>query len=249
MSSLNIVILGPAGSGKTYLTWKFGDWIKNNTSNSVSFINFDPGVEWLPYKPNFDIKKFFSVQELMKRKHLGPNGALIECMNLMIKNKNKIKNEIYKLKTDFRIIDLPGQLEIFIFHPVVEILKIFERTTVGLFLIPSELLTPSGIAVSELLSLATKLRIEIPTVNIISKGDKIKNKKIIEKLFLKPEILRKNIEKLKIGVEKDLVFAIADIVEKISKSSRIIQVSAKKEKNIDILYGLVHEMLCSCGEI
>jgi len=53
---LNVIFLGPAGSGKTTLTARFGKWLKDKMGYKVNFVNPDPGCEYLPYEPDFDIK-------------------------------------------------------------------------------------------------------------------------------------------------------------------------------------------------
>jgi GTPase SAR1 family protein len=247
--ALNIIVLGLAGSGKSSLCGAFSRWIRRNTPNSVSLINLDPGAEHLPYEADFDVRKFYTTQEVMRKQKLGPNGAVIRCMEYMLRDKLKIKKGVSQLDTDFRIVDLPGQMEVFIFHDAVDVLSVFDPPTVGIFLIPAELLNPRGIAVAQLISLATRLRVDFPAINLISKGDKVKNLARIEKMLLTPEDLSEAISKQKIGVEKDLTIGACELVSKISRASRILVTSSKTGRGLDELYGTVHEMLCACGEM
>jgi hypothetical protein len=94
----------------------------------------DPGVESLPYKPDFDIRQFFTVESIMKEERLGPNGALVRALERMVEIKGEIKEKVEGIKADFRLVDLPGQLEPFIFHSGEEILKVFDiNRCLGIF--------------------------------------------------------------------------------------------------------------------
>ena len=77
---MDILFLGPAGSGKTSLVKSFSEWIKSTQDKSVSCINLDPGVDFLPYKADFDIRKFFTIESIMKEEKLGLNGALVRVI-------------------------------------------------------------------------------------------------------------------------------------------------------------------------
>jgi len=60
---MDVLFLGPAGSGKTSLISSFSNWIRNTQEKSVSCINLDPGVDCLPYEADFDIRNFFTIKQ------------------------------------------------------------------------------------------------------------------------------------------------------------------------------------------
>jgi GTPase SAR1 family protein len=246
---MDVIFLGPAGSGKTSLVKAFYEWLKKN-EKSVACINLDPGVESLPYKPDFDIRQFFTIESIMKEERLGPNGALVRALERMVEIKDEIKKNIEGIKADFRLVDLPGQLEPFIFHSGEEILKAFDiNRCLGIFLIPAEMFNPVGIAIAELLSLIVRLKLEIPTVNVLAKVDLAKNVEEVEKLLKSPRKLRKSLEGVKGGMEKDLAIAASKLVEKIVKEQRIIKTSAKTQEGMKELYEVCYEAFCACGDL
>ncbi|MEM1561081.1 MAG: ATP/GTP-binding protein, partial [Ignisphaera sp.] len=69
-----IFILGPAGSGKSYLTYSFTNWLIEHGMD-IAIVNLDPAVTWLPYTPDVDIRDYITVEEVMRKYNLGPNGA------------------------------------------------------------------------------------------------------------------------------------------------------------------------------
>lgn len=111
---MNIVSLGTAGSGKTSLCNAYGTWLKKERKEKVDFVNLDPGaVEYLPYSPDFDIRKYFTIPQIMKKEKLGPNGAILRANELIMEKSDKIIREINSSKSDIILIDTPGQLEPF----------------------------------------------------------------------------------------------------------------------------------------
>jgi GTPase SAR1 family protein len=246
---MDIIFLGTAGSGKTSLVKAFSDWLREK-GEKVACINLDPGVEELPYNASFDIRKFFTIESIMKEEKLGPNGALLRSIEKMIEMKEKIREEIEKIKDDYRLIDLPGQIEPFIFHGGEEIIKIFNlKRCIGLFLIPAEMFNPLGIAIAELLSLIVRLKLEIPTINVLSKIDLSKNVSEIEEFLKNPEILRKVLENIRGGIEKDLAISITKVIEKIIREQRIVKTSAKTLEGLQDLYDICYEIFCTCGDL
>ncbi|MEM2846784.1 MAG: ATP/GTP-binding protein, partial [Nitrososphaerota archaeon] len=41
---MNVVIIGPAGCGKTSLTASFGRWLELELGEKPAYVNLDPGV-------------------------------------------------------------------------------------------------------------------------------------------------------------------------------------------------------------
>ena len=106
---MNVMVLGPAGCGKSLLTEKFGAYLEKE-GYSVRYINLDPACLSVSYRCSFDIRERVTVEKIMKEEKLGPNGAMIRAMEKL----GNIEIPIYD--EDFVLIDTPGQLEIFSFH-------------------------------------------------------------------------------------------------------------------------------------
>jgi hypothetical protein len=70
----------------------------------------DPGNDVLPFSSSIDISKLITVQDVMENYNLGPNGALIFCMEFLEKNLDWLFVEIEKFKDNYFLFDLPGQV-------------------------------------------------------------------------------------------------------------------------------------------
>jgi hypothetical protein len=66
-------------------------------------INLDPGVLYLPYTPQIDIRKTINYKELMTSYGLGPNGAIMTSLNLYAARFNEVLTEVENNKNDFRL--------------------------------------------------------------------------------------------------------------------------------------------------
>jgi len=244
--------MGPAGSGKTALTSALGKWIEEFQGLSVSYINLDPGAEFIPYKPCFDIRKIFTIRDIMIKDNLGPNGAMIKASELMAQIAPKIVSELRSLNTDVLLVDTPGQSEIFIFRPsgpkIISHMKNL-APTVGLYLVDSTL-SPfaSEAVISILMGLVDQLRLDIPVLPVMSKADLIKEKSSYSLTLELNKVKDLAQTELK-GVISEFIAELVDVFIDYLPPIRIVRVSSKTMEGMEDLYSLIHETFCTCGDL
>ncbi|MFX1293468.1 MAG: ATP/GTP-binding protein [Promethearchaeota archaeon] len=251
---MNIIFLGTAGSGKTSLCNAYGTWLKKERKEKVSFVNLDPGaVEYLPYSPDFNIQKFFTIPGIMKNEKLGPNGAIIRANELILERANIIIQEINRLNSEFILIDTPGQLETFIFKDAGRLLQQLQKKspTVAIFLIDAKLTyCASNLIVGLLLAIAVQIQLGINMIYILHKADLIPDDLKLIKMIQNPQYLRERIISEHRGAFTDLALIAHDVVAKLAASIRIITTSAiEPVSGIDQLHDLLHESFCACGDL
>lgn len=83
MRPLNLIVLGTPGSGKSALSAIFGKWIDHNTDRSVACVNLDPGCDFDPFKPDFDIRNYFTIAHITRNGNLGLNWAMVRASELL----------------------------------------------------------------------------------------------------------------------------------------------------------------------
>ena len=91
------VIIGPPGSGKTTYCNAIAGYLRS-INRPCMIINLDPANEKLPYKPDVDINDLVTLENVMSHYSLGPNGALIYCMEYLEKNVDWLLDEISKVQ-------------------------------------------------------------------------------------------------------------------------------------------------------
>lgn len=109
-----IFFVGMAGSGKTSLIYRLSKKLSYSEKNHF-IINLDPASLVTPYSSNIDIRDTINYRKVMEEYGLGPNGAIITCLNLFVTRFHQIKTllEIRKSSVNYIMIDTPGQIEIF----------------------------------------------------------------------------------------------------------------------------------------
>lgn len=170
-----IFISGTAGAGKSLLTSKIHEYY---TKNGVfaSILNLDPGVESLPYTPEIDVRDYVDIISVMRKYDLGPNGALVMANDLIASKIDEIRTDVDRVNPDYLIIDTPGQIELFAYRAsgpfVIENISSDEKA--GIFLFDGALITsPLNFVSISLLATSIRLRIKLPTINILTKTDVI----------------------------------------------------------------------------
>ncbi len=169
----NVFFVGTAGSGKSTLVGAYREWMDDAGVDSI-IVNMDPGAETLPYEPDVDLREWIALDEVMAEYSLGPNGAQIVAADLMAVNIHKMMEVVSSYKTDYVLIDTPGQLELFAFRESSEItVRAFGRQDSMLVYLsdPSLCRTPNGFISAMTLGALVQFRLQLPMLNLLSKCD------------------------------------------------------------------------------
>jgi len=173
-----IFVTGTAGSGKSMLTSKILEYYQTN-GVFASVLNLDPGVESLPYRPDVDVRDYVDIVQIMKQYDLGPNGSMIMANDLIASKIDDIQNEIHGVNPDYLIVDTPGQIELFAYRAsgpfFIQNIDAGEKTNIFLY-DGTMIASPSNFISISLLATSIKLRLGLPTINVMTKADLIPDK-------------------------------------------------------------------------
>ena len=173
-----IFVTGTAGSGKSMLTSKILEYYQKN-GVFASVLNLDPGVESLPYSPDVDVRDYVDIVQIMKQYDLGPNGSMIMANDLIASKIDDIQNEIHGVNPDYLIVDTPGQIELFAYRAsgpfFIQNIDAGEKTNIFLY-DGTMIVSPSNFISISLLATSIKLRLGLPTINVMTKTDLIPDK-------------------------------------------------------------------------
>jgi GTPase SAR1 family protein len=237
-----LYFIGTAGSGKSTLTGSFKQWTELRSVDSIT-VNLDPGSENLPYKPDVDIRDWISLEEIMETHELGPNGAQIACADMVAINTPDIKESIDSFKTDYVLVDTPGQLELFVFREsgkyIIEFLKP-ERSIIAYLIDHALAKTASGFVSQILLSLSTNFRLNKSQINILSKADILtdKEKKQVLEWSKDPDMLYNAIEKEDPSVYREMSENILQMIKNFENQT-ILTPTGKDFFGIEDLYTII----------
>jgi len=145
----------------------------------ASALNLDPGVESLPYRPDVDVRDYVDIVQIMKQYDLGPNGSMIMANDLIATKIDDIQNEIHGVNPDYLIVDTPGQIELFAYRAsgpfFIQNIDACEKTNIFLY-DGTMIVSPSNFISISLLATSIKLRLGLPTINVMTKTDLIPDK-------------------------------------------------------------------------
>jgi GTPase SAR1 family protein len=121
------IVCGSPGSGKS--TYCYGKYqLFTGLNRPISIVNLDPANESIPYPCAIDVSSLVSLHDAMNEFGLGPNGAMLYCMEYLEQNYDWLEERLKELGKDaYVVFDLPGQVELSTNHESLK--KIVEKLT------------------------------------------------------------------------------------------------------------------------
>ncbi|KAL3917809.1 MAG: hypothetical protein SGILL_004536 [Bacillariaceae sp.] len=187
--------MGPAGSGKSTYSQAMqhhADTLGGSRKRTIHVANLDPAAEDFGYQLAFDIRDLISVEEVMEELSLGPNGALVYCMEYLLNNMDWLQEELDAFgDDDYLILDCPGQLELYTHIPlmrnVIDRMRMwgYANSMVAVFLLDATFVADTSKFLSgSLLSLSAMIALELPHVNVLTKCDLLTEEEVEQTLNL-----------------------------------------------------------------
>ena len=236
-----IYFVGTAGSGKSTMVQAYKEWLDHNGIDSI-IINLDPGADMLPYNADIDIREWIDLADVMEEYALGPNGAQIVSADLMAVNMKELLAALDTFKTQFVLVDTPGQLELFAFRSSSQVITEAlgkHRSMVAFLMDPLLCRSPNGFVSSMMLSSLVQFRLRLPMMNILSKMDVLKEDEMsrITSWFDDPEILYDDLVANSDDPQNIVGTELVRALENIGVFGDIRPVSAYESLGMEEIYG------------
>lgn len=171
-------VIGPPGSGKSTYCNGLQQFLPQ-VGRKVCLINLDPANDTLPYKCDVDVMELITLDDVMDKFGLGPNGGLMYCIEYLVENLDWLLKKLKPFKDRYMIFDCPGQVELYTHHAgmrtiVQHFTRVLDYRLCAVHLVDSHHCNDAAKFVSvALVSLAGMIRLELPHVNVLSKMDLI----------------------------------------------------------------------------
>lgn len=247
MSEQNIYVyfVGTAGSGKSTMTGAFNQWLKLKGLDSV-IINLDPGAEALGYSADVDIREWINLADVMKEHDLGPNGAQIACADMLAFKAEELADLLEGYRTNYFLIDTPGQLELFSFRKasnrLVETLG-GAKAVIAFTIDPVVSKTPEGFISQLMLRATVQFRFSVPVVSVLTKADLLTMEELetVQKWATCPEALNAALWEggARPGASVNLEFLKA--LESVGAFSELVTSSSEELAGFEDLYNLIQQ--------
>jgi len=229
-------IIGTAGSGKSLLTSAFMERMREERQK-VAALNLDPGVSALPYAPEIDIRDYITIDSVMEKYELGPNGALIMAADLIASETGRLSEEIEDLNPDLLIVDTPGQMELFAFRAsgpyIVHALSDEPKAIVYLFdsVFSSN---PLNYVSNMFLSAAVYTRFLLPQIHVLSKCDLLPEAdlELVLEWSEDSEALETAIDERLEGTKRLLGQRMTEVIHQLDLNFPMVPVSAKTNEGL-----------------
>ncbi len=244
---LVLFIIGTAGSGKSKLTAAFGEWLQMARQN-VSLVNLDPGALTLPYSPDVDIRNYVSVEDLMQKYTLGPNGALVMAADLIADEIERVSRDVEELRSDIVLVDSSGQMELFAFRASGPyIANELTKEPKGLVYLFDAVFSvnPQNYVSNMFLATAVHNRFVIPQIHVLSKCDLLPEEEIkrIVDWSASQTALEDSIDQKLEGTKRLLSRSMARAIQQLGLKFPLIPVSAKTNEGIINLNTAIERVL------
>jgi GTPase SAR1 family protein len=174
------LVIGPAGCGKSTFCHLIQEHC-DATKRTVHIVNLDPAAEHFSYRPTLDIRDLVSVDDVMEELDLGPNGALVYCLEYLLETAEWLEEELDGYgPDDYLLFDCPGQIELYTHLPVFRqlvngVLRKFDYSVCCVNIIDSQFIADASKFLSaSLVSLSAMMSLELPHINVLSKVDILK---------------------------------------------------------------------------
>ncbi|KAK3936088.1 GPN-loop GTPase [Diplogelasinospora grovesii] len=184
MSKYGVMVMGPAGAGKSTFCASLITHLQLNR-RSAFYVNLDPAAESFEHTPDLDIRELISLEDVMEEMHLGPNGGLIYCFEFLMENLDFLTEGLDSLTEEYLIIfDMPGQIELYTHIPILPTLMKFLsqpgaldiRMCAAYLLEATFVVDRAKFFAGTLSAMSAMIMLEVPHINVLSKMDLVKDR-------------------------------------------------------------------------
>ncbi len=249
-----VMMIGPAGSGKSTLTGAYARRLESELGARVFKVNLDPAAEYIPYTPDYDVRRVVDARRVALEYDLGPNGALVKSMGILAERLDEPVRAIEDSGADYVIVDTPGQMEVFLFRDVsVRLARALEPVSerlCSLFILDATAIKePPDYAFQLLLAVAASLRLDLEVAPVLNKADLMPaSLQATGDLRSGYPWLSKSLKAHR-SLYAEMLHELTRRTLFYAKRVRIPTVSALKGEGLDDLHRLVLEMQCACGDL
>lgn len=250
-----LLIMGPAGSGKTSLIKTLATYIQSeHVSSPVLTCNLDPGTED-HYEWTLDIRSRFTLRDIIEQENLGPNGAMVRGYERLVQQFDAFFSSLEPLEDpSWLLIDTPGQVEPLLFsasgNALMEKMHDSFPDVTGIFLMPGDMINdPAHYAFLLMVYAGLSLKVPVEIIQVISKADLIDDD--VLPCLQDAKALQERLLSQKMGEFTEFGMHATEMMERLIPALHLVflQVNAEPATGLDDLFDIINELKCGCGDL
>ena len=158
-------------------------------------------------------------------------------------------------KSEFLLVDTPGQLELFAFrelgNKIISMIREDVSSDVAVFLIDAtQIRKPSDVVMGILLALAIRFHLNINVVSVLNKVDLAGSQvmRMFEEFFSNTSNFSKFVAQ-DFGVFGEMSSQLVNVLKAFVPPTRVVAISALKNRGMEDLFSIIHDAICTCGDM
>ena len=174
--------------------------------------------------------------------------------DLLALQANKIRDAIEGFRTNYVLMDTPGQIELFVFRPSGKYLVDYlnpEKSVLAFLMDPFISKTPSGFTSARLLASSVQLRLGLPTANLLTKSDLLQDEEL-ERLLAwnqDPDLLQSAFDTEEATLFREMNVDLYRVLGSLSTASTLYPTSAINLSGLEDLYTHVQQVVAGGEDI
>lgn len=171
-----VICIGMAGSGKTTFMQRLNAHL-HAQKKPPYIINLDPAVKNVPFDRNIDIRDSVDYKEVMKQYNLGPNGAIMTCLNLFATKIDQVIGILEQRVQSITslLVDTPGQIECFVWSAsgtiITDALASTFPTVIAYIIDTPRTTSPTTFMANMLYACSILYKTKLPMILVFNKTD------------------------------------------------------------------------------
>ncbi|EFO25122.1 GOP-2 protein [Loa loa] len=252
-STAAVIVLGMAGSGKSAFVQRVAARLRQQNI-APYLVNLDPAVTTIPYAANIDIRDTVKYKQVMKEYHLGPNGAIMTCLNLICTKFNQVVDFIKSRSEQcpYCLLDTPGQIEAFTWSAsgsIITDLLASSFPTLITFIVDSvRAANPTTFMSNMLYACSILYRTKLPFIVVFNKADIIKPT-FAMKWMNDFESFQEALDKNSISYMNDLTRSLSLVLDQFYQNLATVSVSSLTGEGIDDFLKLTQDCVKQYFEV
>uniref|UniRef100_A0A7E4VFK8 GPN-loop GTPase n=1 Tax=Panagrellus redivivus TaxID=6233 RepID=A0A7E4VFK8_PANRE len=232
-----VLVLGMAGSGKSSFVQALTSHL-HKKRNFPYVINLDPAVRKVIFPANIDIRDTVDYKKVMKDYELGPNGAIMTCLNLCCTRLQEMLGLVSARSSQFPVclVDAPGQIEAFTWSAsgsiITDSFASMFPTVIAYVVDSARSTNPTTFMSNMLYACSILYRMKLPFFLVLNKSD-IVDPAFLQKWMQDYEQLGASIEDAREAYINNLTHSLSLVLDEFYASIPTVKVSARTGEGMD----------------